>query len=324
MTDGDDASDAFDALGSETRMGVLEALVENGGPVDRSFSELFDASDEETSAGFAYHLRQLVGTFVRKREDERYELTDVGLRVARGIAAGAYTDSVHRGPVSLDDPCPFCEEYGLEARTADNVTTVGCSACERDLLELPFPPAGYATHDDDDLPDAFDRYHRHRIGAFDDGVCPTCGGTVQARVEPVDEEGVESASDDTGDTPQPVTARYACEGCGDRLRCPVALTAFDHPSVVAFYHDHDEDVTDRPVWNVGSEWRETLLSTDPLAVRVTTRLDDEELALYVARDGSVVESQRRSVEPATPETGDAVAAEAGDAEATEAVEAESV
>lgn len=307
MTDGDDASDAFGALGSETRMGVLQTLVEDGGPVDRSFSTLFDASDEDTSAGFAYHLRQLVGTFVRKREDDRYELTDAGLRVARGIAAGAYTDSVDREPVALDDPCPFCDEQALEARIADNVTTVGCTACERDLLELPFPPAGYATHDDAALPDAFDRYHRHRIGAFDDGVCPTCGGKVQARVEPVDE-----ADDSEADEPRPVTARYACEGCGDRLRCPVALTVFDQPSVVAFYHDHDEDVTDRPVWNVGGEWRETLLSTDPLAVRVTTRLDDEELVLYVARDGSVVEHQRRTVETATPETG------AGDAEAAEA------
>ncbi|MFD1645362.1 DUF7351 domain-containing protein [Haloarchaeobius litoreus] len=312
MTDGGDASDAFDALGSETRMGVLQTLVEDGGPVDRSFSELFDASDEDTSAGFAYHLRQLVGTFVRKRSDERYELTDAGLRVARGVAAGAYTDSVDREPVALDEPCPFCDEAALEARTADNVTTVGCVACERDLLELPFPPAGYATHDDDSLPAAFDRYHRHRIGAFGDGICPTCGGRVRSRVEPVD-DGVGHEADGD-DRPQPVTARYACEGCGDRLRCPVSLTVFDHPSVVAFYHDHDEDVTDRPVWNVGGEWRETLLSTDPLAVRVTTGLDDEELALYVARDGSVVEHQRRSVEPATPEAGDAADAEAAEAE----------
>ncbi|WP_440990086.1 DUF7351 domain-containing protein [Haloarchaeobius baliensis] len=314
MTDGDDASDAFGALGSETRMGVLRTLVEDGGPVDRSFSELFDASDEDTSAGFAYHLRQLVGTFVRKREDERYEPTDAGLRVARGIAAGAYTDSVDREPVGLDDPCPFCDEQGLEARVADNVTTVGCTACERDLLELPFPPAGYATHDDENLPAAFDRYHRHRIGAFDDGVCPTCGGTVHARVEPVDEDDARPSDEEPADEPRPVTARYACEGCGDRLRCPVALTVFDHPSVVAFYHDHDEDVTDRPVWNVGGEWRESLLSTDPLAVRVTTRLDDEELVLYVGRDGSVVEHQRRTVETATPEAGDATDAEVAEAE----------
>jgi hypothetical protein len=314
MTDGDDAADAFGALGSETRMGVLRTLVEDGGPVDRSFSELFDASDEDTSAGFAYHLRQLVGTFVRKRDDERYEPTDAGLRVARGIAAGAYTDSVHREPVALDDPCPFCEEHALEARVADNVTRIGCTACERDLLELPFPPAGYATHDDEALPDAFDRYHRHRIGAFDDGVCPTCGGTVLARVEPVEEGGDDSTGDGRDDRPQPVTARYACEGCGDRLRCPVALTVVDHPSVVAFYHDHDGDVSDRPVWNVGGEWRETLLSTDPLAVRVTTRLDDEELALYVARDGSVVEHQRRDVETALPDAGDAADAEAAEAE----------
>lgn len=47
-------------------------------------------------------------------------------------------------------------------------------------------------------------------------------------------------------------------------------------------------------------------------MRVTSRLDDEEPALYVGRDGSVVESQGRFVERATAETG-----------ATEAPEAES-
>jgi hypothetical protein len=57
---GDDAttaaSDAFAALGSETRMGVVRTLFEaerdDGRPVTRSFSALFEASDEETTAGF--------------------------------------------------------------------------------------------------------------------------------------------------------------------------------------------------------------------------------------------------------------------------------
>ncbi|WP_435349582.1 DUF7351 domain-containing protein [Haloarchaeobius sp. HRN-SO-5] len=292
------ASDAFQALGNETRMTVLQALVADGRPVTRSFSALFEATDEDTTAGFAYHLRQLVGPFVRKRADEDYELTDAGLRVARSIAAGEYTASVDRDPVSLPEPCPLCGDAELAARVADNVTTVGCGACEHDLLELPFPPAGYATHDDDDLPAAFGRYHRHRIGSFGDGVCPTCGGDVLARIECVTDRVDEAKDGDDSDTDAPpvVTARFDCGACGDRLRCPVALTVLDHPGVVAFYHDHDEDVTERPVWNVGAEWREAVLSTDPLAVRVTTHLDDEELALYVGRDASVVRTTRNEVE----------------------------
>ncbi|WP_435358264.1 DUF7351 domain-containing protein [Haloarchaeobius sp. DFWS5] len=288
----DAASDAFQMLGNETRMAVLAALIGDDGPRTAAFSELFEASDADTSAGFAYHLRQLVGRYVRKRDDERYELTYAGLQVARAIAAGEFTDSVDRDPVELPDPCPFCDESALAARVVDNVTTVGCTACERDLLELPFPPAGYATREDDELPRAFDRYHRHRIATFADGLCPTCGGAVFARVERVDAD--EEADENDEQTPL-VTARFDCDVCGDHLGCPVALTVIDHPEVVAFYHDHGEDVTERPVWNVGTEWRETVLSTDPLAVRVTTRLADEELALFVGRDLSVVESQRVSV-----------------------------
>ncbi|WP_439026337.1 DUF7351 domain-containing protein [Haloarchaeobius sp. DT45] len=285
----DGASDAFQVLGNEIRMTVLAELVTDDGPTTRSFSELFEATDADTSAGFAYHLRQLVGRYVRKREDDRYELTYAGLQVARAIAAGEFTDSVDRDPVSLPDPCPFCGETALTARVVDNVTTVGCTDCDRDLLELPFPPAGYATRKDEDLPTAFDRYHRHRIATFADGICPTCGGAVFGRVERVDDAAPET------DIPV-VTARFDCDVCSDHLGCPVALTVLDHPDVVAFYHDHGEGVQDRPVWNVGAEWRETVLSTDPLAVRVTTRLADEELALFVGRDLTVVESQRVAVD----------------------------
>ncbi|MEF8852978.1 MAG: hypothetical protein V5A28_11250 [Haloarculaceae archaeon] len=49
---------------------------------------MFAATDEETTAGFAYHLRQLTGEFVRQRDDERYELTDAGraATTARSVA----------------------------------------------------------------------------------------------------------------------------------------------------------------------------------------------------------------------------------------------
>ena len=80
------ASDTFGALGSETRMGIVRTLFEaerdEGAPATRPFSALFEASDEETTAGFAYHLRQIAGEFLRQRDDERYELTDAGRAAA--------------------------------------------------------------------------------------------------------------------------------------------------------------------------------------------------------------------------------------------------
>ena len=91
----------------------------------------------------------------------------------------------------------------------------------------------------------------------------------------------------------------------------------DHPAVVAFYHDHDRDVDDRPLWNVGTEWRERVVSRDPWCVLVSARLGDEDLLLYVAGDGTVVDHRRADVEdePAAENSADTGS---GDAESASA------
>ncbi|WP_135534157.1 DUF7351 domain-containing protein [Halostella pelagica] len=297
-------SDAFQVLGSETRLRILRALVDDGRPARRSFSELHEATDEDTSAGFAYHLRQLTDRYVRSVGDE-YELTYAGTAIARTVAAGTYTESVSRDSVGLSDACPHCGEAALVVRVEDNVTTVACEACNGPVLELPFPPSGHDTHDDEDLPAAFDAHHRHRIAGFSTGVCPECGGAVDADAERA------------GD-PGPATVTFSCVACGARLRCPVTLATLDHPAVVSFYHEHGHDVRDRPVWNVGDEWRERVVSEDPWCVRVTTRLEDEELALFVARDGTVVEHRRRTVTESEAEGDESVDGASGGSESASA------
>lgn len=286
-----DASEAFSRLGGETRMAVLESLVDaDGRPVERSFTELFDAADEETTAGFAYHLRQLRGHFVEQTE-EGYRLTYAGRQVVRAIAAGTYTESVAHEGVDVDDDCPFCEEPALAATGADNVLTVGCDACERDVLSLPFPPGGHATQSD--LLEAFDVHHRHRIALLRDGACPECGGAVTTTVA-VDDGRPRST--------------LACDGCGYVLRVPVTLTVRSHPAVVSLYHEHGVDVRERPLWNVGPEWRESVLSTDPVCVRVATEIGADRLELLVGADGSVGHVERSAAEVGAEERPDGAAA----------------
>lgn len=287
-------SDAFQGLGDEARTAVLRALAADG---PQTFSELHDASGVDTSAGFAYHLRQLDGRFVRQRADDRYELTSTGREVARGIRAGVYTESVDFDPVELDERCPFCRETALVARATDNVTEVVCEDCETPVLGLSLPPSGYATRDDGSVPAALDSFYRHRIRSYGDGVCPDCGGAVTVTIEPASGNELADRDERAHDEPAhvPVQAAFDCEGCGRDLRCPLSLKVLGHPAVVSFYRDHGEDVRDRPVWNVGSEWREHVVSRDPWCVLVSTRLDDEVLDLYVSVDGTVVEHRRRTV-----------------------------
>ncbi|AEH37372.1 DUF7351 domain-containing protein [Halopiger xanaduensis] len=301
--------DAFQALGNDVRTGILETLYERtsgNGTASASFSELFEASDVDTTAGFAYHLRQLDGSYVRKvdagegdeaseseTEGDGYELTYAGRRIAREIAAGTYTRRVDHPSVALEDPCPFCDRETLEARSRDNVVTVSCAGCDRTVLDLGFPPSGLESHGDE-FPDALDRYHRHRLGRMRDGICPDCGGSVVGRlVEPSPDVADELPSEHADH----VQAELECESCGTTTRCPVSLTLLDHSAVVSFYRDRGREVDDRPIWNVGSEWAEAVLSEDPFAVRVVVELEGDVLALYVDETLSVVDVQRSTNDP---------------------------
>lgn len=88
-------SEAFGALASEVRVAVLvESLAAERADEDPlTFSELQEAAGVEESAGFAYHLRQLSGHFLREAgegDGEGYVLTPAGRRAARAIVAGTF------------------------------------------------------------------------------------------------------------------------------------------------------------------------------------------------------------------------------------------
>ena len=297
-------SDAFEALGNEVRMAVLRALVDDsGGEGDESgvsgrtmtFSELFEASPADTTAGFAYHLRQLTGLFLEKtgEEGDEYALTYAGLQVARAIVAGTYTDRVSFGPVPTGDDCPLCEPGDLAAVCEANYVTVACEDCGRGVLTLPFPPGARRDRDPESLLDAFDRHHRHRLSVMSDGVCPECAATMDAALAAPPDSVTERLPDSEARRAQ---VRLDCRQCGCRLHAPVTLAVLEHPAVVSLFHDHGLNVRDRPIWNVGPEWTETVVSDDPWCVRVSAELDDEVLDLFVAADCSVAATRRRDAD----------------------------
>src|SRR6056297_2885902 len=91
-----DPDDAFTLLADETRVKILRALGDAGGPngaVPLSFSELRERAGVAESGRFNYHLGELVGHFVG-RSDEGYELLFPGVKVYQSIRAGIYTESV--------------------------------------------------------------------------------------------------------------------------------------------------------------------------------------------------------------------------------------
>lgn len=85
-------SEAFQTLASEVRVTVLLELLsaERAGEEPVAFSALQSAAGADSSAGFAYHLRQLSGHFVRQA-DSGYVLTPAGRRAAEAVVSGTFT-----------------------------------------------------------------------------------------------------------------------------------------------------------------------------------------------------------------------------------------
>ena len=94
-------SETFQILASEVRVTVLLELLEaeRAGEAPLSFSRLQEAADAESSAGFAYHVRQLSGYLVRKTETG-YVLTPAGRRTAEEVVSGTFTVAGDTGRAS--------------------------------------------------------------------------------------------------------------------------------------------------------------------------------------------------------------------------------
>lgn len=99
--DGLAPSEAFQTLASEVRIAVLVELLAAArvGDEPLPFSRLQSAAGSDSSAGFAYHLRQLSGHFVRQR-DSGYVLTAAGRRAAEAVVDGTFTRGSDRDRAS--------------------------------------------------------------------------------------------------------------------------------------------------------------------------------------------------------------------------------
>ena len=274
-------ADVFSLLGNDTRLDILRALLELGaGEEPVSFTDLFERVDVADSANFSYHLQRLTGHFV-KQTDDGYRFRHPGRKVISAIFAGTLTDRAQLGFFPVEGECYDCGDT-LHGWYVDDTLTVGCTDCAAIQVSYPFPSGGLDDRTTEEVMDAFHHYVRHHYCLAADGVCPECTGAVETVVAPADD-----------DTDLDVAVRYTCHRCGYRLRSPVGVALLDDADVLAFYAERGVDLGTERFWTFDwcvSDERTTVLSTDPLRVRVDLPCGDDELGVVVDDELSTVET----------------------------------
>jgi DNA-binding HxlR family transcriptional regulator len=269
--------EAFALLGNEIRIDIIRALGET--PDDSlSFSALRSRVDVADSGQFNYHLKALVGSFIRRTDEDEYELTHAGRRVIGAIFSGTFTQRGAPRTFELNSDCAVCGSPLLAEYERERVT-ISCQTCDNRVTTFGFPPGAFENRTRSDLAQAFDARMRSFRSAVVGGICPNCAGRMHGSIID-DSEHFENEA---------VCIEHICERCHDRAWNRIGTYLVSHPAVVGFHHDHGIDLDETPFWEL--HWlrdEETMvLSHDPWQVRLDIELDGDCLHVMVEEDLSV-------------------------------------
>lgn len=308
---GQRASDAFELLANETRLAILLALWDAYEPFEESsgltFSELRDRVGMRDSGQFNYHLGKLEGVFVTSTESG-YKLRPAGEKLTRAVIGGAGLETPSLEPTELGMPCPLCDSP-TEITYRDGRLFQRCTECEGKLGEtdeLPpgtlfiwrLEPAGLANRTPQEVYTAASIGSLQVAGSLVEGICPECSGPIEKELKICEEH-------------EPV-ADGVCPNCGRKdefltffqcavckfsgIAAPSDLVSY-HPEVIAFYYDHGvkfqygldyKEVT--RVWELEGAHEQTLVSRDPIRIRVTIQYEGDELELMLDKDMNVLDT----------------------------------
>jgi DNA-directed RNA polymerase subunit RPC12/RpoP len=280
--------EVFSLLGNEARIDILRVLWEaRGGPV--GFSELRERVGMTDSGQFNYHLDKLRSHFVRKTE-EGYVLRYAGSHVVAAILSGAYDHAGFDEPMPVGDDCQECGA-GLVMTYENERATIDCPDCGDHVTSAELPSGVFEDRDPEAIPAVFDRWMQSQIRQVAAGFCMACDGKSVGSVRPDGFEVDVPGLDVDFDGPQVL---YECRRCGDRVLASVGEALRDHPAVVAFFYEHGVDVLDAPSWCLDflDDDATTVVSRDPLRVRLAVSHGGDSLSITVDGDVEVVEVER--------------------------------
>lgn len=295
---------AFSSLGNEVRLAIIQALWDAYDPLKEdhavAFSTLYDRVDIDDTGNFNYHLKQLLGRFVRQ-SDDGYVLTQRGFTVATSIVAGSVEEGPTIEPRTIDAACPQCDAPVAAGYDGEHVEAT-CTACdglwqldgEAVLFRFTFPPAGLLERTIEEIFHATIAHHFHAVAAYLDGVCSVCGGKVERAIDICDDHEPEPATAcPTCGRNHRVEIFAGCSHCKSGTRGPTAMAVFTLPVVTSFYAERgaEHGFATWEAFRRGQTVTEEVLEIDPLRLRITVPSDGDRLHVLVDDDLTVLETE---------------------------------
>lgn len=317
-TTGERAAKAFALLGNETRLAILLVLWEAYEPLGDetlSFSQLFGRVDYDDRGNFNYHIGELEGQFIRKHPDKGgYELTDPGLKLVQTVIAGVEAANETFEPSEIDQLCLFCGALTAVAYR-DRHVFWECTECSGIVPEesdmhgflgaVKLEPAGVTDRTPEKVRAASQVAHLHREASMFDGLCPTCSGPVDSRLDPCTDHDLDGICENCNRR-FPARAYFECRVCKDHVSTSVGELAIMHPRVIAFVENHgmstritadDIESSRRLDAFRSSQVREDaieVVSDDPPRAAVMVRMDGDEIRLTFDEGVSVIDVKERA------------------------------
>lgn len=270
--------EAFKLLGHEIRLKILWVLwtAPDG---SATFSEIQERIGVRDNGRLNYHRGKLTGHLIEPVPDGGgYRLRQAGRNVVRAIHAGSFTAEGSIDPTPIDGTCVHCDGR-LALRYTDGEVTLFCDDCDRQVEKYPFPSGGLSDREVPAVAIAADQHERVKINLAKRGVCPECGGHMDAELVP-------GSPDYFG---HPVHVRHECRRCTFHPRQSLGEAVLDHPEVVTFFHERGRDIREIPRWTLDfcyDRGSVELLAEDPLRGTVDVSCGGDRLRVTIDADGT--------------------------------------
>lgn len=119
--------------------------------------------------------------------------------------------------------------------------------------------------------------------------CPECAGTTTLSLDICEQhEGEEGGICNHCHSTHRIWTEYVCKHCGYTRRCLLWFKLMTHPVVISFYHEYGDVTESVPFRKLTEEnapyikdISETIVSEDPMRIRVTLPVADRTLHVTV-------------------------------------------